>query len=85
MIRTDIFIVIFLLSFTFSTYIAAEDIQEQNREQQIAEKLALTVDADEIIVLKEGEIVEQGNHQKLLAIKGKYFAMWQHQSGGFLQ
>ena len=49
---TDVFIVVFLLSFTLNTPIAAQDIREQSREQQIAERLALTADVDEIINLE---------------------------------
>ena len=50
--RTDIFIVVFILGFMFNGQLAAEGIKELNREQQIAEKLTLTADADEIISLK---------------------------------
>ncbi len=50
--RTALHIIIFLLSFMFTCQVSAQDIQAQNREQQIAEKLALIVDADEIISLK---------------------------------
>ena len=52
MMRTGNFIVIFLLSFMLDGQASAKDIQAQNREQQIAEKLALNADADEIISLK---------------------------------
>ena len=50
----------------------------------IAHRLSTILSMDRIIVLEKGRIIEQGSHQQLLAIKGKYFAMWQHQSGGFL-
>jgi predicted alpha/beta-hydrolase family hydrolase len=52
MMRIDNFIIVFLLSLMLNGQLAAEDIQEQSREQQIAEKLAGTVDTDEIIKLK---------------------------------
>ena len=50
--RIDNFIVVFILGFILSGQLAAEEIKELNREQQIAEKLAQTADADEIIDLK---------------------------------
>lgn len=50
----------------------------------IAHRLSTVLRMDRIIVMDKGRIIEQGNHQTLLALKGKYFAMWQHQSGGFL-
>ena len=52
MTRRDIFIIIFVLSFVLNGRLAAEEIKELSREQQIAEKLAVTADADEIISLK---------------------------------
>lgn len=39
---------------------------------------------DRIIVLDRGAIVEQGNHDELLAHGGLYARYWQRQSGGFL-
>jgi ATP-binding cassette, subfamily B, heavy metal transporter len=45
----------------------------------IAHRLSTVVDADNIIVMKHGEIVEQGNHSDLLTKQGQYFAMWQLQ------
>jgi pimeloyl-ACP methyl ester carboxylesterase len=52
MMRTDIYIVVFVLVFMLNGQLAAEDIKELSREQQIAEKLTVTADVDEIISLK---------------------------------
>ncbi len=45
----------------------------------IAHRLSTIVDADEIIVLKAGRIVERGIHRELLALKGEYASMWSKQ------
>lgn len=45
----------------------------------IAHRLSTVVDADEIIVLENGEIVERGAHRELLAMTGRYARMWQLQ------
>ncbi len=50
----------------------------------IAHRLSTILSMDRIVVLEQGKIIEQGTHQQLLDKQGKYFAMWQHQSGGFL-
>jgi ATP-binding cassette subfamily B protein len=45
----------------------------------IAHRLSTIVDADEIIVLDQGEIVERGSHSALLAKDGLYASMWNRQ------
>lgn len=45
----------------------------------IAHRLSTVVDAHEIIVLREGEIAERGNHDSLLSQDGIYAVMWRQQ------
>ena len=37
------------------------------------------MDADHILVLKQGRVVEQGNHTSLLELNGWYAAQWRYQ------
>jgi ATP-binding cassette subfamily B protein len=45
----------------------------------IAHRLSTVVDADEIVVLEAGRIVERGRHHELLTRRGRYQAMWARQ------
>jgi ATP-binding cassette, subfamily B, bacterial len=51
----------------------------------IAHRLSTVRRMDRLIVLDGGAIVEHGRHDHLLARRGHYAALWEHQSGGFLQ
>jgi len=50
----------------------------------IAHRLSTIAAMDRLIVMDEGQIIEQGTHADLLAKNGTYARLWQHQSGGFL-
>jgi ATP-binding cassette subfamily B protein len=49
----------------------------------IAHRLATVKNCDEIIVLDQGEIVEKGSHEELLAMKGSYYRLWEMQQGNY--
>lgn len=51
----------------------------------VAHRLSTIAKLDRIIVLEDGEIVEEGTHQELLKIDGIYAKLWSHQSGGFIE
>ena len=65
---------------------AEQAIQSQLREIArtrttliIAHRLSTIADADQILVLEQGRIVERGTHASLLAIRGLYAQMWERQ------
>ncbi len=45
----------------------------------IAHRLSTIRNAHRILVLEHGQIIEQGDHQELLALKGKYYSLYQEQ------
>ena len=45
----------------------------------IAHRLSTIIDADEILVLENGQVIERGQHDSLLTERGRYFEMWQRQ------
>lgn len=55
---------------------AIKDVAKNHTSLVIAHRLSTITDADNIIVLHQGELVEQGNHQTLLDNKGHYYQMW---------
>ena len=58
---------------------AMADISANKTTLVIAHRLSTVVDADRILVVDGGEIVEQGSHQELLTQDGQYARLWQMQ------
>ena len=53
-----------------------ENVSKGKTTLIIAHRLSTAANADNIIVLDQGAIIEQGTHESLLLEKGKYFEMW---------
>ncbi|MGD8524745.1 MAG: ABC transporter ATP-binding protein/permease, partial [Thioalkalispiraceae bacterium] len=53
-----------------------KSISEHHTTLAIAHRLSTIVDADHIIVIEDGQIIEQGTHQSLLDKDGHYASMW---------
>lgn len=60
------------------------DLMQGKTVVAIAHRLSTIAAMDRLIVLDEGRIVEEGNHQALIQQGGLYATLWAHQSGGFL-
>jgi len=58
---------------------ALREISEDHSSLVIAHRLSTIVDADRILVLHQGRIVEQGSHQALLAQERHYAELWHTQ------
>jgi ATP-binding cassette, subfamily B, heavy metal transporter len=55
---------------------AISQLAKNHTSVVIAHRLSTIVDADKIILLDQGRVVEQGTHTELLALKGRYAQMW---------
>ena len=56
-----------------------ENVSKDKTTLIIAHRLSTAANADKIIVLDQGTIIEEGTHESLLLEKGKYFEMWEKQ------
>ncbi|MEG7381522.1 peptide cleavage/export ABC transporter [Bacillus subtilis] len=46
----------------------------------IAHRLSIVKNCDKIFVIENGEVLEQGSHEELIHLKGKYFNLWDNQT-----
>ncbi len=51
----------------------------------IAHRLSTIMSADRIIVMRNGRIIQQGNHSELIKQKGEYNKLWNLQKGGYIK
>ena len=58
---------------------AMERLMEGRTSFVIAHRLSTIQDADRILVMKDGQIIEHGNHEQLLEQKGFYYDLYQSQ------
>jgi ATP-binding cassette subfamily B protein len=58
---------------------AIREVSQHHTSLVIAHRLSTIVDADRILVLEDGKLIEQGTHAQLLAAGGTYQHMWQTQ------
>ncbi|WP_395341989.1 ABCB family ABC transporter ATP-binding protein/permease [Ningiella sp. W23] len=58
---------------------ALRDLAQGHTSLVIAHRLSTIVDADKILVMDQGNIVESGSHEQLMAIQGIYAKLWQAQ------
>ncbi len=56
-----------------------KEVAEKHTTLVIAHRLSTIIDADNIIVLDKGKVVEQGRHQQLLELEGLYAHLWELQ------
>ena len=61
-----------------------DDLMEGKTVIAIAHRLSTIAQMDRLIVLDQGNIVEQGSHDELIQQNGIYAQLWQRQTGGFL-
>ena len=64
---------------------ALENLMRGRTAIVVAHRLSTVAALDRIVVLHDGEIVEDGTHAELAAADGEYAALWNRQTGAFLE
>ena len=64
---------------------ALKNLMKNRTSIVVAHRLSTIASLDEIVVLKDGQIVERGTHQELLKANQEYAKLWSRQSGAFLE
>lgn len=62
-----------------------EKLMEGRTSIIIAHRLSTIMNADKIVVMEKGKIVQAGTHRQLINQKGKYKKLWNLQKGGYLK
>ncbi len=62
-----------------------EKLMENRTSIIIAHRLSTVMKADRIIVMKNGKIVQQGKHSRLIKQEGEYKKLWNLQKGGYIE
>lgn len=62
---------------------ALPDILGKQTAIVVAHRLSTVAILDRILVMHDGKVVEEGNHEQLLLLKGKYYSLWQKQTTEF--
>jgi len=63
---------------------ALKNLMQGRTSIVIAHRLSTIAGLDQIVVLDDGKIIEQGTHADLLTRHGEYYQLWSRQSGAFL-
>ena len=63
---------------------ALENLMRDRTSLVIAHRLSTVAALDRIVVIRDGEIVEDGRHAELVGADGEYAQLWSRQSGAFL-
>ncbi len=61
---------------------ALKDVAQSRTTLVIAHRLSTVIDADQIVVLEHGRVVESGRHEELLQKNGRYAELWALQKPG---
>ncbi|MGK0209006.1 MAG: ABC-type multidrug transport system fused ATPase/permease subunit [Patescibacteria group bacterium] len=62
-----------------------EDLMKNRTTIIIAHRLSTIMNADIIVVMQDGKVIQKGNHRELITQGGEYKKLWDFQKGGFIQ